>query len=72
MITRELGPVLAAGCTVVVKPPSETPLCTLALTHLAQEAGLPKNAIHVVPTRDRAAVTELYSNPIIKKVSFTG
>ncbi|KAH7072315.1 succinate-semialdehyde dehydrogenase [Paraphoma chrysanthemicola] len=72
MITRKLGPALAAGCTVVVKPPSETPLCTLALTHLAQEAGLPANTIQVVPTRDRAAVVELYTNPIIKKVSFTG
>ncbi|KAH6622488.1 succinate-semialdehyde dehydrogenase [Boeremia exigua] len=72
MITRKLGPALAAGCTVVIKPPSETPLCTLALTHLAQEAGLPANAIQVVPSRDRAAVAELYTNPIIKKVSFTG
>jgi succinate-semialdehyde dehydrogenase/glutarate-semialdehyde dehydrogenase len=72
MITRKLGPALAAGCTVVIKPPSETPLCTLALTYLAQEAGLPANAIQVVPTRDRAAVAELYTNPVIKKVSFTG
>lgn len=72
MITRKLGPALAAGCTVVIKPPSETPLCTLALTALAQKAGFPANAIQVVPTRDRNAVTELYTNPLIKKVSFTG
>jgi succinate-semialdehyde dehydrogenase/glutarate-semialdehyde dehydrogenase len=72
MITRKLGPALAAGCTVVIKPPSETPLCTLALTHLAQKAGVPAEAIQVVPTRDRSAVTELYTNPIVKKISFTG
>lgn len=72
MITRKLGPALAAGCTVVVKPPSETPLCTLALTHLAQKAGIPANVIQVVTTRDRTAVTELYTNPAVKKVSFTG
>lgn len=72
MITRKLGPALAAGCTVVIKPPSETPLCTLALTVLAQEAGIPPSVIQVVPTRDRSAVTELYTNPIVKKVSFTG
>ncbi|KAH8762376.1 succinate-semialdehyde dehydrogenase [Hyaloscypha finlandica] len=61
MITRKLGPAIAAGCTVVVKPPSETPLCTLALTALA-----------VVTTRDRAAVEILYTHPLVKKVSFTG
>jgi succinate-semialdehyde dehydrogenase/glutarate-semialdehyde dehydrogenase len=72
MVTRKLGPALAAGCTVVIKPPSETPLCTLAITHLAQKAGIPPGAIQVVPTRDRSAVTELYTNPIVKKVSFTG
>ncbi|PKS10094.1 hypothetical protein jhhlp_001844 [Lomentospora prolificans] len=72
MITRKLDPALAAGCTVVIKPPSETPLSTLALTKLAQEAGLPENVIQVVPTRNRSAVAELYSNPLVKKVSFTG
>ncbi|KAJ9143783.1 Succinate-semialdehyde dehydrogenase [Pleurostoma richardsiae] len=72
MITRKLGPALAAGCTVVVKPPSETPLSALALTVLALEAGFPPNVIQVVPTKDRAAVAELYTNPVIKKVSFTG
>lgn len=72
MITRKLGPALAAGCTVVVKPPSETPLCTLAITALAVEAGIPPNIIQVVPTRDRAAVEILYTHPLIKKVSFTG
>ncbi|PMD37514.1 aldehyde dehydrogenase [Hyaloscypha variabilis F] len=79
MITRKLGPAIqfiqltvAAGCTVVVKPPSETPLCTLALTALAVEAGIPPNVIQVVTTRDRAAVEVLYTHPLVKKVSFTG
>lgn len=72
MITRKLAPAIAAGCTVVVKPPSETPLCTLALTALAVQAGIPPNVIQVVTTRDRKAVTELYTHPLIKKVSFTG
>jgi len=72
MITRKLAPAIAAGCTVVVKPPSETPLCTLALTALAVQAGIPPNVIQVVTTKDRSAVTELYTNPLIKKVSFTG
>jgi succinate-semialdehyde dehydrogenase / glutarate-semialdehyde dehydrogenase len=72
MITRKLGPAIAAGCTVVVKPPSETPLCTLALTALAVEAGIPPNVIQVVTTRDRAAVEILYTHPLVKKVSFTG
>jgi len=72
MITRKLAPALAAGCTVVVKPPSETPLCTLALTALAIEAGFPPNVIQVVTTRDRSAVETLYTHPLVKKISFTG
>jgi len=72
MITRKLAPAIAAGCTVVVKPPSETPLCTLALTALAVQAGIPPNVIQVVTTRDRNAVTELYTHPLVKKISFTG
>ena len=72
MITRKLGPAIAAGCTAVVKPPSETPLCTLAITALAVEAGIPPNVIQVVTTRNRKAVEILYTHPLVKKVSFTG
>jgi succinate-semialdehyde dehydrogenase/glutarate-semialdehyde dehydrogenase len=72
MITRKVGPAIAAGCTVVIKPPSETPLCALALTALAVEAGIPPNVIQVVPTKNRDAVAELYTHPAVKKVSFTG
>jgi succinate-semialdehyde dehydrogenase/glutarate-semialdehyde dehydrogenase len=72
MITRKIAPAIAAGCTVVIKPPSETPLSALALTHLALQAGIPPRVIQVVTTKDRTAVEELYTNPKVKKVSFTG
>jgi succinate-semialdehyde dehydrogenase/glutarate-semialdehyde dehydrogenase len=72
MITRKVAPALAAGCTVVIKPPSETPLCALALTYLGVQAGLPANVIQVVTTKNRKAVEEIYTNPKVKKVSFTG
>ena len=72
MITRKIGPALAAGCSVVIKPPSETPFSCLALTKLAIEAGLPPKTIQVCPTKDRQAATELALNPLISKISFTG
>lgn len=72
MITRKVAPAIAAGCTVVIKPPSETPLCALALTYLGIQAGLPANVMQVVPTKDRNAVQEIYTNPKVKKISFTG
>lgn len=72
MITRKIAPALAAGCSVVIKPPSETPYSCLAFTKLAIEAGLPGSTIQVCPTKDRQAATELATNPIVKKISFTG
>lgn len=72
MITRKIGPALAAGCAVVIKPPSETPYSCLALTKLAIEAGLPPKTIQVCPTKDRQAATELITSPLISKISFTG
>jgi succinate-semialdehyde dehydrogenase / glutarate-semialdehyde dehydrogenase len=72
MITRKIAPALAAGCSVVIKPPSETPYSALAFTKLAIEAGLPPSTIQVLPTRDRQAATELCTNPLVKKISFTG
>lgn len=72
MITRKIAPALAAGCSVVIKPPSETPYSALAFTKLAIEAGLPPATIQVLPTRDRQAATELCTNPLVKKISFTG
>jgi succinate-semialdehyde dehydrogenase/glutarate-semialdehyde dehydrogenase len=72
MITRKIAPALAAGCSAVIKPPSETPFSCLAFTKLAIEAGIPSNCIQVLTTKDRDASAELVENPIIKKVSFTG
>ncbi len=72
MISRKIAPALAAGNAVVVKPPSETPYTCAALAYLAVEAGLDGRLIQVVPTKDRQAATELATNPIVKKISFTG
>lgn len=72
MITRKVAPAFATGCSVVIKPPSETPFTALALTKLALEAGIPPDIIHTVPTKDRAAASELASHPGVKKLSFTG
>lgn len=72
MITRKIAPALAAGCSVVIKPPSEAPYSSLAFVKLAVKAGIPADCIHVVPTRDYDAVSELATNPIVKKISFTG
>lgn len=72
MITRKVAPALAAGCSVVIKPPSETPFTALALARLAVDAGLPSGVMHVCPTKDRAAATELATHPLVRKISFTG
>lgn len=72
MITRKVGPALAAGCSVVIKPPSETPHSCLALTKLAVAAGIPAKVIQVCTTKDRDAATELATHPLIAKLSFTG
>lgn len=72
MITRKVGPALAAGCTIVVKPAAETPFSALALAVLAERAGVPKGVFSVV-TGDAALIGgELTSNPIVRKLSFTG
>jgi len=73
MITRKAGPALAAGCPVVAKPASETPLSALALAALAGEAGIPAGVFNVVTTRDARAVGhELTENALVRKFSFTG
>ena len=73
MITRKVAPALAAGCTVVGKPATETPLSALALCVLAEEAGVPAGVLNmVVGSNSRAIGGELTSNPIVKKVTFTG
>ena len=73
MITRKVGPALAAGCTVVVKPGEDTPLCALAMAKLAEQAGIPAGVINVVTTARPAEVGEvLCTHPLVRKVSFTG
>lgn len=72
MITRKVAPALAAGCAVVIKPPSETPYTALALAKLAESAGIHPGVIHVCPTKDRTAATELAIHPLVRKISFTG
>ncbi|KAJ0398515.1 hypothetical protein P43SY_004094 [Pythium insidiosum] len=75
MITRKLGPLLAAGCTAVVKPAAETPLSALALAKLAQDVGIPSGVINVVPApvEKAAEIGEtLSTHPDVRKLSFTG
>lgn len=73
MLARKLAPALAAGCAIVAKPASETPLSALALAVLAQEAGIPAGVINIIPGKDSAAIgAELTSNPVVRKLSFTG
>ncbi|QRI66291.1 NAD-dependent succinate-semialdehyde dehydrogenase (plasmid) [Shinella sp. PSBB067] len=73
MVARKFAPALAAGCSMVFKPAAETPLSALALATLAERAGLPKGLLSVLPTkRSREFGTEVCTNPIIKKLTFTG
>jgi len=73
MITRKVGPALAAGSPVIVKPPSETPLTALAISYLAEKAGFPPGVYNTVTSSDSSAVgKELCENKKIRKLSFTG
>jgi succinate-semialdehyde dehydrogenase / glutarate-semialdehyde dehydrogenase len=72
MITRKVGPALAAGCTVVVKPASQTPFSALALAVLADRAGIPHGVLNIVTGSATEIGAELTSNPVVRKISFTG
>src|SRR6188474_45223 len=72
MITRKAGPAIAAGCTVVLKPASQTPFSALALAELADRAGIPKGVFNVVTGSASDIGAELTGNPIVRKLSFTG
>lgn len=72
MITRKVGPALAAGCPIVVKPAELTPFSALALAVLGERAGLPKGVFSVLTGDSKAIGLEMTSNPIVRKVSFTG
>jgi len=72
MITRKAGPALAAGCTMIVKPASRTPLSALALAELGHRAGLPPGVFNVITGASGPIAEELTSNPIVRKLTFTG
>ncbi|GAA6140959.1 NAD-dependent succinate-semialdehyde dehydrogenase [Hydrogenophaga sp. 5NK40-0174] len=72
MITRKAGPALAAGCAMVVKPASQTPLTALALAVLAERAGIPAGVFSVITGSARDVGDELADNPLVRKLSFTG
>jgi succinate-semialdehyde dehydrogenase/glutarate-semialdehyde dehydrogenase len=72
MITRKAGPAIASGCTVVLKPASQTPFSALALAELGERAGIPKGVFNVVTGSASEIGGELTANPIVRKLSFTG
>ncbi|MFQ5520444.1 MAG: NAD-dependent succinate-semialdehyde dehydrogenase [Candidatus Methylomirabilia bacterium] len=73
MVTRKIAPALAAGCSVVLKPASATPLTALAIARICEEAGLPPGVFNVLTTNRSSSVgTEILSNPVIRKIGFTG
>ncbi len=72
MLARKIAPALAAGCTVVCKPANETPLSALALAELAERAGIPPGVINMVAGNTTEIGAELTSNPLVRKLTFTG
>lgn len=72
MITRKAGPALAAGCPIVIKPATETPYSAFAMAELADRAGVPKGIINVITGASREIGGEMTSNPIVRKLTFTG
>jgi succinate-semialdehyde dehydrogenase / glutarate-semialdehyde dehydrogenase len=73
MATRKIGPALAAGCTVVLKPAKETPLSALAVAAILAEAGVPDGVVNVLPTSSPGSVVSaMMADPRVRKLSFTG
>ncbi len=73
MVTRKIAPALAAGCSVVLKPASATPLTALAIARITEDAGLPPGVLNVLTTnRSRLVGNELLTHPLIRKIGFTG
>jgi succinate-semialdehyde dehydrogenase/glutarate-semialdehyde dehydrogenase len=73
MATRKIGPALAAGCTVILKPASETPLTALAIASLLEDAGVPAGVVNVIPShRSSKVVGAIINDPRVRKLSFTG
>ncbi|MWJ26715.1 NAD-dependent succinate-semialdehyde dehydrogenase [Halomonas sediminis] len=72
MITRKAGAALAAGCTIVVKPASQTPFSATALAYLAERAGIPRGVFNVVPGKASEIAQALTESPLVRKITFTG
>jgi succinate-semialdehyde dehydrogenase/glutarate-semialdehyde dehydrogenase len=73
MLTRKLGPALAAGCTVVLKPAEQTPLCAVEIIKILHEAGVPAGVVNLVTTNTPSVVgDEFMTNPVVRKLAFTG
>ena len=72
MVTRKIGPALAAGCTVILKPAQQTPMTALALGALAEAAGVPAGVLNIVTGDARAIGQVLTDSPVVRKLSFTG
>ncbi|MCH1609820.1 MAG: NAD-dependent succinate-semialdehyde dehydrogenase [Luminiphilus sp.] len=73
MLTRKLGPALAAGCTVVLKPAESTPLCAIAVFKILEEAGLPTGVANLVTASDPKPIGEVFcTHPAVRKLTFTG
>ncbi len=72
MLARKIAPALAAGCSVVCKPATATPLSALAIAALAEDAGVPKGVVNVLAGDTRAIGAELTGNPTVRKLTFTG
>lgn len=73
MITRKVGPALAAGCTVVLKPAEATPLCAIAMFRIFEEAGVPPGVVNLVTAADPKPIgTEFTTHPAVRKLTFTG
>jgi len=75
MITRKVAPAIAAGCTIVIKPAEQTPLCALAMAELAHRAGLPAGVINIITADSDRSIEVgklLCSSPIVRHLSFTG
>ncbi|WP_338035524.1 NAD-dependent succinate-semialdehyde dehydrogenase [Halalkalibacter alkaliphilus] len=72
MLTRKLGPAIASGCTIVIKPAAQASLTALAFAKLVEKSGIPNGVINIVTGKTKEISDELFSNKIIKKISFTG
>jgi succinate-semialdehyde dehydrogenase/glutarate-semialdehyde dehydrogenase len=73
MATRKIGPAIAAGCTMILKPASETPLTALAIVDIMERAGVPKGVINVIlPEKVGESISKILHDPRVKNLSFTG